>query len=247
MSAARVTFLGTGDAFAAGGHFQSAYLVEGGGSTILLDCGASTLIALKRLGLDPGSIDTIVLSHLHGDHFAGLPFLFLDYKYLHPRDRTLRIAGPPGTADRIADLFRATYRDLATELPPFPVELVELRPDRPVEIGPVRLDPFRVPHQEREISLGVGVELAGANILYSGDTGWTEDLVRHAAGTDLFICECCFFETRIAMHLDYPRIAENRHRFDTRRLVLTHLGDEVLARRAEIPDELATEGLVIEV
>lgn len=247
MSSARVTFLGTGDAFSAGGHFQAGYLVEGDGSTVLLDCGASTLIALKRLGLDAGPLDTIVLSHLHGDHFAGLPYLFLEYKYLKPRTRPLRIAGPPGTADRVAQLFGATYRDLANEPLPFPVEFVELRPDRAVELAAVRLDPFRVPHQVHDISLGVRVEVAGASILYSGDTGWTEDLVRHAEGTDLFICECCFFETRMAMHLDYPRIAEHRHRFATRRLVLTHLGDEVLTHRAEIPDVLATEGLVIEV
>jgi len=246
MSAARVTFLGTGDAFSAGGHFQSAYLVEGDGTAVLLDCGASALTALKRLGLDAGGIDTIVLSHLHGDHFAGLPFLFLEYKYQQPRQRPLRIAGPPGTEERVAQLFGATYRELVKQPLPFPLEFVELQPDVHTELGAVRLDPFRVPHQEQDISLGVRLGVAGSSILYSGDTGWTDTLVRHSQDTDLFVCECSFFETRMAMHLDYPRIAENRHRFGTRRLVLTHLGEEVLARRAEIPEELATEGLVIE-
>lgn len=247
MSSARVTFLGTGDAFSAGGHFHAAYLLEGDGATALLDCGATSLTAIKRLGLDAGRIDTVVLSHLHGDHFAGLPYLFLEFKYLQDRVRPLRIAGPPGTADRVQQLFSATYRELAREPLPFPVEFVELRPNVPAEIGPLRIHPFRVPHQEFDVSLGVRVGIGAATILYSGDTGWTEDLIRYAAGTDLFICECCFFETRLPMHLDYPRIAEHRHRFGTHRLVLTHLGQEVLTRRAEIPDELATEGLIVEV
>ncbi|MCK6555100.1 MBL fold metallo-hydrolase [Candidatus Binatia bacterium] len=243
----RVTFLGAGDAFAAGGHFHAAYLAEGDDATVMLDCGATSLTAIKRLGLDLGRLDAIVISHLHGDHFAGLPFLFIEFKYLQARTRPLRIAGPPGTPERVRQLFGAMYRELAGEALPFPLEFVELRPGVPAEVGKVRIEPFRVPHQERDISLGVRVGIGSANILYSGDTGWTEDLIRYAEGTDLFICECCFFETRTPTHLDYPRIAEQRRRFGTRRLVLTHLGDEVLARRGEITEELATEGLVVQV
>lgn len=241
----RVTFLGTGDAFSAGGRFQAAYLLEGAGGAVLLDCGAGTLTALKRLGRDAGRIDAVALSHLHGDHIAGLPFLLIEYRYRQARTRPLRVAGPPGTADRIALLLRATYRELAAASLPYPLEIVELPPGVPAEVGPARLRPFRVPHQEHDVSLGLRVELGPVSILYSGDTGWTEDLVRQAEGTDLFICECSFFETRTATHLDYPRLADNRHRFATRRLVLTHLGEEVLARRAEIPDELADDGLVV--
>jgi hypothetical protein len=61
----------------------------------------------------------------------------------------------------------------------------------------------------------------------------------------LFICECCYFETRLPFHLDYPRIAEQRARFGSRRLILTHLGREVLARRHEVEVETARDGLVV--
>src|SRR5262245_54824193 len=101
MDAVGVTFLGTGDAFSAAGSFQASYLVRGGGTTVLLDCGASTLTSLKRHGLDATAIDAVLLSHLHGDHFAGLPYLFLQYRFDTPRRRPLHIAGPPGTADRV--------------------------------------------------------------------------------------------------------------------------------------------------
>ncbi len=242
----RILFLGAGDAFSAAGRHQAGYLISGDGTSILLDCGATILASLRREGVGAGSLDAIFLSHLHGDHFSGLPFLFLEYTYVEPRRRPLRIAGPPGTADRVQELFRAMYRDAGSRPLPFQVDFVELEPGIHVRMGPVLVDPFRVPHQQSELSLGFLVALNARRIAYSGDTGWTEDLISRSKGTDLFICECSFFETKVDSHIDYPRIAENRHRFGTKRLILTHLGAEVLARRDEIDIELAYDGLRIE-
>jgi ribonuclease BN (tRNA processing enzyme) len=158
----------------------------------------------------------------------------------------LVIAGPPGTPERVHEVFRTMYRELAAEPMPFPIEFVELLPEVPARVGEARVFPFRVPHQEHEISLGVRVQLGGSTVLYSGDSGWTEAFVEHSRGTDLFICECCYFETRTDFHLDYPRLAENHRRFGCKRLVLTHVGREVLARRSEIALEIAEDGMLIE-
>jgi len=246
MQSVRVTFLGSGDAFSAGGSFQAAYLVQSGGTAFLLDCGSATLTSLKRHRIDADLIDWIALSHLHGDHFAGLPYLFLEYTYQQPRSRPLRILGPPGTKERVWALYRAAYKELAEQPLPFALEFTELLPGTPATVGGVRVDAFRVPHQEKDISLGLRVGVDGRTILYSGDTGWTEDLVTQSQRTDLFICECCFFETRLPVHLDYPRLVEQRARFGTKRMILTHLGREVLDRRGEIQIEMASDGLVVE-
>ena len=243
---AHVHFLGTGDAFSAAGRHQAGYLVQAASCTFLLDCGSSTLTAMKRDGIDPAALDAVLLSHLHGDHFAGLPFLFLEFTYERPRTRPLRIAGPPGTEERVRALFRATYRELAGKTLPFALEFTELLPGEATAVCGVGIEPFRVPHQEKEISLGVRASVDGRVILYSGDTGWTEDLVTRSQGTDLFICECCYFDTRVDFHLDYPRLAEHRTRFGARRMILTHLGREVLARRDQLEIELASDGLVVE-
>ena len=72
-----VQFLGSGDAFGSGGRFQTCVLLSSADGQLLLDCGASSLIAMKRLGIDPSTIEAVVLTHLHGDHFAGIPFLIL--------------------------------------------------------------------------------------------------------------------------------------------------------------------------
>lgn len=247
MGDMQVHFLGSGDAFSASGKHQAGYLVRGGGTAFLLDCGSMVLASMKRDGVDPDCVDTIFLSHLHGDHFAGLPYLFIQYTYEEPRRRPLRIVGPPATAERVMALYAAAYRELSTKPLPFELQFTHLLPRRPVAIGDVLVEPFLVPHQEREVSYGLRLEIDGRVILYSGDTGWTEELVTRSQGVDLFICECCYFETRFPFHLDYPRLAENRHRFGAKRMILTHLGREVLARRDEIELELASDGLVVEI
>jgi ribonuclease BN (tRNA processing enzyme) len=210
MPGTEVRFLDSGDAFCSAGRNQAAYLVTAGETAFLLDCGATALASLKLHGLDPSAIDTIFLSHLHGDHFAGLPFLFLEYAFETPRQRPLHICGPPGTGERVTRLFSAMYDELAKKPLPFQLEFTDLLPDRPLELGSLTVTPFRVPHQETEISLGIGISTGRNRILYSGDTGWTEDLVRHAQGTDLFICECSNFATRLPSHLDYPSVLANR-------------------------------------
>ena len=96
----RLTILGSGDAFSGGGRLPSCYLVEHGGSTFLLECGPSILPALKRLGRSTNDFDVIVVSHLHGDHFGGLPFLLLDAIYPSKRQAPLTLVGPPGLESR---------------------------------------------------------------------------------------------------------------------------------------------------
>jgi ribonuclease BN (tRNA processing enzyme) len=226
---------------------MAAYLLEAPTFTMMLDCGPTALLSMKRNGISPEPVDAVILSHLHGDHFAGLPFLFLEYRFERRRTRPLIIAGPPGTPERVHEVFRTMYRELAAEPMPFPIEFVELLPEVPARVGEARVFPFRVPHQEHEISLGVRVQLGGSTVLYSGDSGWTEAFVEHSRGTDLFICECCYFETSASFHLDYPRIAANRNRLSCKQLILTHIGREVLARLSEVREQIADDGLVVEV
>jgi ribonuclease BN (tRNA processing enzyme) len=240
-----ITFLGTGDAFSAGGRHQAAYFVRSPGASLLLDCAPTTLASVKRNALPSESIDRIFLSHFHGDHFGGLPFFFLEYVVVEPRRKPLQIVGPPGVEEKVMELFRAMYPDSASEQLPYPVQFIEAHPGQPISFDGMQIKPFLVPHMNRPVSLGCELLIEDRKLVYSGDTGWTEDLLRHTQDADLCICECTFFETRMPTHLDYPRLAENHARFGAKRIVLTHLGREVLRHQDEIELEPARDGLTI--
>ena len=124
----RVTVLGAGDAFCNGGRRHSGYLVEAPEACFLLDCGTTTLLALKSLGIAAERIDFVAISHLHGDHFGGLPFLFLEYIYENPRSRPLTIVGPPGTEERVRTLHATMYRELSKRPCCFDMRFRELMP-----------------------------------------------------------------------------------------------------------------------
>jgi ribonuclease BN (tRNA processing enzyme) len=242
----RVTILGSGDAFGSGGRLHSAYLVEAPGLALLLDCGPTVLQGLKRVGRDAGAIDVVLLSHMHGDHFGGVPFLFMEYRYEAPRSRPLTIAGPAGTQARVERLFHALYERSADEARPYELTFRELAPGVPLELGEARVLPFVVPHAAELECVGYRLEIAGRTILYSGDSAWTDEFVRQARDVDLFLCECSTYETRLPIHLSYPEIAARARELGCRRLVLTHLGRETLAHRGELNLECAEDGMTID-
>ncbi|MFN8545181.1 MAG: MBL fold metallo-hydrolase [Candidatus Binatia bacterium] len=241
----RLTVLGSGDAFGARGRAHSAYLVEAPGTTFLVDCGPSVLQSMKRIARAPEAVDFVLLSHLHGDHFGGVPFLFMEYRYVSRRTRPLGVLGPPGTERRVRALFGALYENTAAEDLPFPVEYVELPAGVATGVGPVRVLPAVVPHTQDLVCYGFRVEVAGKSFVYSGDTAWTDDLARLAAGADLFVCECSTYETRLDIHIAYPEIAARAAGLTCRRLLLSHLGEEVLRRLDEISLTCAEDGMTI--
>src|SRR6266511_1676578 len=241
----RVRFVGSGDAFGSGGRWQTCIQVTAAEQTLLVDCGATSLVALKAQRLDPNAVDAVVVSHLHGDHFGGLPFLVLDGQFSR-RTRPLVIAGPPGVQSRVHAAMEALFPGSTTVERRFPTDFVELMPRRPITVGPTRVTAFPVEHASGAPSYALRLACGGREIAYSGDTEWTESLLEAARGTDLFICEAYTFERKIRYHLDYATLRAEAARLDCRRIVLTHMGPDMLARAAEAAHERAADGLLIE-
>jgi ribonuclease BN (tRNA processing enzyme) len=241
----RMTVLGSGDAFGSGGRLHSGYFVEAPGVTFLVDCGPTILQGLKRAHIDPGRIDFVLLSHLHGDHFGGVPFVFMEYLYETERHRPLEVYGPPRTRERVHAVFAALYERQASEPLPFAVRYADVPTTGPFVVGGVTIEAFAVPHVTELVCYGYRVRVAGRTIVYSGDTGWTDEFVERTAGADLFICECSTWETDLPIHVSYPTIHARARDLRCKRLVLSHLGSEPLERRAEITLELAEDGMVI--
>jgi ribonuclease BN (tRNA processing enzyme) len=242
-----VTFAGSGDAFGSGGRFQACmHLRQRDHPPILLDCGATSLSALKTLGLDPGEISTVFVSHLHGDHFGGLPFLVLDGQFSR-RTRPLTVAGPPGTAARLRQAMEAMFPGSPGIDRRFSLDVVELTPGATTTVAGIAVASWEVNHPSGAPPLALRLDVSGKTIAYTGDTAWTDDLVTASSDADLLIAEAYYFDKTVPHHLRYADLVRHREELTSRRVVLTHMSAEMLARRDHLDYELAHDGLVIQV
>jgi ribonuclease BN (tRNA processing enzyme) len=244
---ARITLVGSGDAFAGGGRFQACILLTADGTEpLLLDCGATSLVALKRARIDPASIGHVALSHLHGDHFGGLPWLILDGQFAN-RTRPLEIIGPPGTEQRVNQAFEALYPGAPEAARPFPTHFTEFSDRIAARHGPATITAYPVRHTPATFPHALRVEYAGTTVAYSGDTEWTDALIEVSRDADLFICECNFFATKAPGHLSYETFLENEARLTANRIVLTHMNEDMLAHADGLEHETAYDGAVIDI
>lgn len=246
----RITVIGCGDAFGSGGRFNTCFLVESDQLTFLIDCGASSMVALKQHGVDLNSIDAVFLSHLHGDHFGALPFFILDARYVHGRKRDLLIAGPEGTQERLLAAQEVFFPGMSAIEDKFALTFAEIPVAQPKQVAGVTVTAREMRHPSGAPSLALRLELDGKVLTYSGDTEWTENLIKAARGADLFICECYAPGAPPPMHMSYPQIVEHYGDFAAKKIVLTHMGEAMLASLDQVDNSRfipAEDGMVIEI
>jgi ribonuclease BN (tRNA processing enzyme) len=230
----RLTVVGSGDAFGSGGRFNTCFQVESANATLLIDCGASSLVALKARGLDPDRLDGVILSHLHGDHFGGLPFLLMDAQHLSRRQRPFVVAGPPGTRARIAAALEVLFPGAAATKWRFAWETVEIEPGWPQDILGHRLVTAEVLHPSGAPSTAVRLSDGGTTLAYSGDTEWTDALLPIADCAGLLIIECSGYAGRIPHHLTWEILKPRLPQLRAQRIMLTHMNPTALAHLDEI-------------
>jgi ribonuclease BN (tRNA processing enzyme) len=232
MPDVNVTFLGSGDAFGSGGRLQTCMHVDAGTTRFLIDCGTTALIAMRRFGVDPIGIDTILISHLHGDHFGGLPFVILDGQFGR-RTTPLRIAGPPGLRTRLEAAMETFFPGSTKVERKFAVEVTELEAGAMSEIGGLVVTPQLVTHPCGAPPFALRIGVAGKTICYSGDTEWTDALIDAARGADLFVAEAYFWDRKVKFR---------REAIGAKRLIVTHMSPDMLGRLGELPCEYAEDG-----
>lgn len=239
-----LTFLGSGDAFGSDGRFQTCLALRGGPATVLLDCGASSLIAMKRFGLPPSDVAAVVLSHLHGDHFGGLPFLILDGQFTR-RTAPLVVAGPAGVRERVERAMEVLFPGSVAVARRFAVDWVELAADAAVDVPGARVVAVPVVHPSGAPPFALRVEYGGRTVAYSGDTEWTDRLLDAARDADCFVCEAYTYDRAVRFHLDYATVRAHTARLTARRIVFTHMGPSMLERRRDVEGACAEDGMVL--
>ena len=242
----QLQFIGCGDALGSGGRANTCFHVTGARSNFLIDCGASSLPAMKRLGIARERIDLILITHFHGDHFGGLPFFLLDAQFTR-RSRPLVIAGPQGIETRLKQVMEALFENSSKTQQRFELSVVALEPGQSRSFGEVKVTPYPVVHGESGGPfLAYRTEAEGRVIAYSADTEWTETLVAAARGADLFVAEAYYYEKIVKNHLSLKTLEAHLDEIDARRLVLTHMSDDMLGRLDSLPHVAANDGMIVE-
>jgi ribonuclease BN (tRNA processing enzyme) len=245
----KLTIVGSGDAFGSGGRFNTCFFLETAKNALLVDCGASSLTALKVRGIEHNRIDAIILSHLHGDHFGALPLLLLDSQFLARRERPLLIAGPPGTRARLDAALEVFFPKSTSITWRFPWQVIEVAVGVPIDILGHSLMTAEVIHESGAPSTALRLSDGRAVFSYSGDTEWTDALLPIARDTDLFICECYAYAGKLTGHMSWESLKTKIPELRAKRMVVTHMNPTMLAHLDEIGPAgalAAEDGLEIE-
>lgn len=247
VSPLEVQVIGCGDAFGSGGRFNTCFLVHGAGYSVAIDCGASSLIALKSAGKSPDEIDAIAISHLHGNHFGGLVFLLREATLYGKRTRPLTIAGPPGIEQRLERAMEVFFPSGWVKPETFALSIIELQDRQRCTIGPTAVTAFPAEHYSGAPSYSIRLEAFQRVVTYSGDTLWTSNLEEAADGADLFICECYSYDKPRGTHIDFKTLDERAHGLNCRHILLTHLGPDMLERLDQVSKlfDVASDGQVL--
>jgi ribonuclease Z len=191
-----VTLLGTGCPAPVMNRFGPSTLVEAGGQKFVFDAGRGALQRLTQLGVRWQDVQGVFLTHLHSDHTVGFPDLWLTGWLVPPgRNVPLPVWGPAGTSSMMGYLEQAYQSDIRVRIgdgaPPDGVKLVahDIAEGPVYDHGGVKVTAFEVDHAAAKPAFGYRIDYAGRSVVLSGDTRFSENLIRHAQGVDLLVHE----------------------------------------------------------
>jgi ribonuclease BN (tRNA processing enzyme) len=185
----------------------------------------------------------VFISHLHGDHFGGLPFLILDGQFSHRAD-PLWIIGPPGTSERLNEAMECMFPGSTQVRRQFPFTVTDLSPGQQLDFVGLRVHARAARHPSGASALILRLEIGGKVIAYTGDTAWTDTIPLAAAGADLLIAEAYYRHKAVPYHLRLDDLTEHMSELKARRIILTHMSADMLAHPQE---NHAHDGLVVQV
>lgn len=243
----KVTIVGSGDAFASGGRAHTCFKIKTEAAGVIVDFGAASIASWKKLKLRFDNIDALVISHLHGDHFGGAPFLLLDCQFIEQRKKPLTIIGPPGLKRKLEAALELFFAGAETLQWRFPLKVEEIPARRKTNVAGLSLETFEVAHASGGLSTGVRLCDGKSVFAYSGDTAWTETLFDLSHGADLFVVECFSGVEKAPQHMDWPTLKANLPGFAAKRIIVTHMSESALGQRASMEEAgltLADDGQV---
>ncbi len=238
-----VTILGCSDAFSSGARGNTCFHIKSVDKQILLDCGATALYSMKKWELPSRDIDFIVITHFHGDHFAGIPFVLLDM-LRSGHKKKLTIVSPPDGRKKISEAINLFYPGTSV-LHKLDIDFIEFDGHQKLSHDGVTIESFPVSHSKATQPHGLRLELSGKTIAYTGDTQWTDIIPEILHNADVAICECTFYKKSFSGHINYKTLVQHLPEINCKKLLLTHFDDEMLEHINEVEPITAYDGMII--
>ncbi|MFN0095612.1 MAG: MBL fold metallo-hydrolase [Dehalococcoidia bacterium] len=220
-----ITFIGTGNAFSPAGLCCNGFLVN---RQFLFDAPPQSLSSLNTIGIDANEIDAVVISHHHGDHFLGLPFLLLHWRW-KGRTKPVRIIGPRGTEALGKDIAEKVFPGVLSGTS-YDLEWLDAAPGSPVLLKGLEVEPHLMTHDEGlEMCLGYGIRVGRHRLGYTGDTILCDSVMDLARSSDILISECASRDGKVPVHMnlldDMPIVRAAMK--PEAELILTHISPDV--------------------
>ena len=248
MSGLTMTFLGSGDAFGSGCKLQTCMCVDTGDNKFLIDCGATAMIGIRRFNVEPNDISTIFISHMHGDHYAGIPFFILDAQLVSKRIEPLTIFVPAGCKSQLITGIEALFPGSYGSPKKFDVKIMEMSAGEKCYQGDIEAISYKVNHSGLD-ARALRITTKGVTIAYSGDTDWQDSLLDCARDADVFVAEAYYYDKKVKFHLDFASLKENVDKIKAKKYILTHMSTDMLNVPKEelVGFELAEDGKVFNI
>ncbi|QNL22958.1 MBL fold metallo-hydrolase [Hyphobacterium sp. CCMP332] len=232
---AELQVMGSGDAFGSGGKMQTCFWINWNKKNLLVDCGATSSVAIKSIGKKIEDIDVIFISHLHGDHIGGIPFILMELAYVaKDKNHRIEIFGPGGTKKRLQTLQNLLYPDSLR----YTEAITEFREYSGADTWhDFSIETYDVQHSELSYPKGLRISHKGKIFAFSGDGEWSNNLLKLSDSAELFICECYNYQKTTPGHLNYLKLTEMYHLLSCKNIFLNHPGPELLdnIEKVEIP------------
>ena len=236
----KITFLGTGAFSHTQNRSNQSIMIEYGDCKFLVDCGPTTLLRIHQLNLDLSELSGIFITHFHGDHTFGLPQLDLSLTLDCHRKTPFFYLGPVGLQQYFYDLYNLAYPDFLPNHQ-FERKFEEYLPNQKYIWSNISVTTFPMKHKKE--SVGFVFQIGTKKIAVSGDAGWSEQYCNFTKDTDLAICECVSYHpVSNGKHMSYEEFLEYEPLLQTKKLILSHIGQSIADNIEHLKFTIAQEG-----
>ncbi len=233
--------LGSGNSFNINGRGHTSFLIDG---EILVDCGPTILYNIEKFKIDISNLQIILITHFHGDHFLGLPFVMLYFEYIVHRKQPITIIGPKGLKKNYKKLLNLSYPGIEFS---FQIPIIELKKNQTITtyVNNKHYTIKSYPITHKKESIGYRITNNNKTFAFTGDTILNEQVYHLLEDVNIGILELSLQdnpENKIS-HVSLSEVLQNRDKIKAKKLYFNHITDKLSKEVKKINKKIKNFGI----